>query len=136
MEAQTVQPTELWPLAVYSAATLLVVAVMIGLSYILGQRHTGKAAGEPYESGIASTGSAHVRFDVKFYLVAMLFVIFDLEAVFIFAWAIALRESGWAGYIEVIFFIAILVGAFVYLWRNGALDWGSAGQHAGRGYRT
>ncbi len=134
MEIQSVQPAELWPLAVYSAATLLLVAGMIGLSYILGQRHVGRAMGEPYESGIASTGSAHVRFDVKFYLVAMFFVIFDLEAVFIFAWAIALRESGWTGYLEILFFIVILVSALVYLWRNGALEWGSArkGKRGGR----
>lgn len=138
MEAQTAQSIELWPLATYVAATLLIVAGMIGLSYILGQRHMGKATGEPYESGVASTGSAHVRFDVKFYLVAMFFVIFDLEAIFIFAWAVALRESGWAGYIEISCFIVILMGAFVYLWRSGALDWGSAGQRVARkrGYRT
>jgi NADH-quinone oxidoreductase subunit A len=125
LEIQTVQTIELWPLALYSAATVLLVTGMIGLSYVLGQRHTGRATGEPYESGIASTGSAHVRFDVKFYLIAMFFVIFDLEAVFIFAWAVALRESGWAGYIEILFFIAVLAGALVYLWRNGALEWGT-----------
>jgi NADH-quinone oxidoreductase subunit A len=72
---------------------------------------------------------------VKFYLVAMFFVIFDLEAVFIFAWAVALRESGWAGYIEILFFIAILVSALVYLWRNGALEWGSAARKGKRGER-
>jgi len=137
---QTVQTTELWPLALYSAVTILLVAGMIGLSYILGQRHMGRATGEPYESGIASTGSAHVRFDVKFYLIAMFFVIFDLEAVFIFGWAVALRESGWAGYLEVLFFVAVLVCALLYLWRDGALDWVTAGQKGRRadrkGYRT
>jgi NADH-quinone oxidoreductase subunit A len=135
MGIQTAQTVELWPLALYAAATILLVAGMIGLSYILGQRHMGRATGEPYESGVASTGSAHVRFDVKFYLIAMFFVIFDLEAVFIFAWAVALRESGWAGYVEVLFFVAILAGALVYLWRNGALEWGSAGRRGKRGER-
>jgi NADH-quinone oxidoreductase subunit A len=66
-----------------------------------------------------------VRFDVKFYLVAMFFVIFDIEAVFIFAWSIALREAGWAGYVEILVFIAVMVCALVYLWRIGALEWGS-----------
>ena len=140
MELQAVQAIELWPLGLYSALTILIVAGMIGLSYVLGQRHTGRAMGEPYESGIASTGSAHVRFDVKFYLIAMFFVIFDLEAVFMFGWAVALRESGWAGFLEILFFIAVLVCALLYLWRNGALEWGSAGQKGRRadrkGYRT
>jgi len=98
---------------------------MILLSYFLGERHTGKATGEQYESGMVATGPAHMRFDVKFYLVAMFFVIFDIEAVFIFAWSIAIREAGWAGYIEILVFIAIMVCALVYLWRTGALEWSS-----------
>jgi len=115
----------LWPLVVYFFASVTIVAGMITLSYILGQRHKGRATGEPYESGIAATGPAHVRFDVKFYLVAMFFVIFDIEAVFIFGWSIAVREVGWAGYVEILVFIAIMVCALVYLWRIGALEWGS-----------
>ncbi len=118
--------TALWPLAVYFGAAVLLVTAMIGLSYVLGQRHMGKATGEPYESGIVSTGTAHVRFDVKFYLVAMFFVIFDLEAIFLFAWAVALREAGWTGYIEVLVFVTILMAALVYLWRIGALEWGTS----------
>lgn len=121
----TALTTPLWPLSVYIAAAVAIVAGMIVLSYVLGQRHRGRATGEPYESGIVSTGFAHVRFDVKFYLVAMFFVIFDLEAIFIFAWAVALREVGWAGYIEVLVFISILVAALIYLWRMGALEWGT-----------
>lgn len=98
---------------------------MITLSYILGQRHKGRATGEPYESGMVATGPAHVRFDVKFYLVAMFFVIFDIEAVFIFGWSIAVREVGWAGYVEILVFVAIMLCALVYLWRIGALEWGT-----------
>jgi NADH-quinone oxidoreductase subunit A len=120
--------TTLWPLAVYFAAVIVLVTSMLLLSSILGQRHQGLATGEPYESGIVSTGSAGVRLSVEFYLVAMFFVIFDLEAVFIFAWAVAFRDAGWAGYIEVVVFIAILVAALCYLWRRGALDWGSVKQ--------
>ena len=88
----------LWPLAVYFAAVILLVAGMLALSYGLGQRHQEPATGVQYESGIRSEGSAQVRLSVKFYLVAMFFVIFDLEAVFIFLWAIAGRELGWTGY--------------------------------------
>jgi NADH-quinone oxidoreductase subunit A len=119
-------PSEaLWPLGLYSAAVIFIAAIMIALSYILGQRHQGRATNEPYESGMPVTGSARVRLSAKFYLVAMFFVIFDLESVFIFAWAVAAREVGWAGYAEVVVFIAILVAALAYLWRMGALDWGA-----------
>jgi NADH-quinone oxidoreductase subunit A len=122
------QTTSLWPLAVYAGAVIALVTSMLVLSYVLGQRHQGRATGEPYESGIVSTGSARVRLSVEFYLVAMFFVIIDLEAVFLIAWAIAFRELGWVGYIEVVVFIGILLAALVYLWRQGALDWGAVGR--------
>lgn len=109
--------------AIYFFAVVVLVAGMIGLSYVLGQRHHDRHTGEPYESGIVSTGSARMRFDVKFYLIALLFVIFDLEAMFVFAWAVAVREAGWSGYIEILIFIGVLVAALIYLWRIGALDW-------------
>lgn len=128
MDAQAAQAVALWPMAVYFVAAVLIVMGMLTVSYILGERHWDRATGQPYESGIVSTGSALMRFDVKFYLVAVFFVIFDVEAVFIFAWAIALFELGWAGYIEAIIFIAILVAALVYLWRTGALEWGTMGR--------
>jgi NADH-quinone oxidoreductase subunit A len=114
---------DLWPLAVYAAIVGMLVVAMLGLSYVLGQRHQDRATGSPYESGILSEGSARVRFPVQFYLVAMFFVIFDLEAVFIFAWAIAVRETGWPGYAEVLLFIMVLLATLAYLWRVGALDW-------------
>ncbi len=113
----------LWPLAIYFLVVVALAAIILGLSYVLGQRHREPATGEPYESGVAPTGSARVRYDVKFYIVAMFFVIFDLEAVFLFAWAIAWRQVGWSGYIEMAAFVAVLVAALVYLWRRGALDW-------------
>ena len=97
---------------------------MIGLSSLLGQRHSDRATGEPYESGIASTGSARIHFDIKFYLVAVFFLIFDLEAAYLYAWAVAVREVGWPGYTESLLFMGVLAAALVYLWRRGALDWG------------
>lgn len=114
----------LWPLAVYFGLVVLLVAGMIGVSYLLGQRHHDRATGFPYESGIVSEGSARVRFSIKYYLVAMFFVIFDLESIFIFAWAVAARELGWTAYWEILVFIVILAVTLVYLWRLGALDWG------------
>ena len=113
----------LWPLAVYLLIVVMLVVAMLGLSFVLGQRHHNRATGTPYESGILSQGSARVRLSAKFYLVAMFFVIFDLEAVFIFAWAIAVRETGWTGYAEAMLFITVLLATLVYLWRVGALDW-------------
>ena len=82
------------------------------------------AADEPFESGIVTVGLARLRLSAKFYLIAVFFVIFDVEAVFLFAWAVAFRELGWPGYIEAVIFIAILGAALAYLWRLGALDWG------------
>ena len=114
-----------WPLALYFFLVLAIAAGMIGLSYVFGQRHRERATGQPYESGVISTGTARLRFDVRFYLIAMFFVIFDLESLFIISWAIALRQAGWAGYVEILIFIVILVAALVYLWRLGALDWAS-----------
>jgi NADH-quinone oxidoreductase subunit A len=121
----------LWPLLVYSAAVVVLAAGMLILSYLLGERHKEKATGEPYESGIPPTGSARLRFDVKFYLIAMFFVIFDLEAAFLFAWAIAFRELGWLGFVEVVVFVGVLLVALVYLWRVGALDWGPSRRLSG-----
>ena len=99
----------LWPLAAYVAFVLLLVGGVLVVSHILGEHHEGRARGEPYESGILSTGSARVRLSTKFYLVALLFVLFDLEAVFIFAWAIAVPELGWHGYCGLLVFVALLI---------------------------
>ena len=116
----------MWPLVVYFALVLLLVAGILVVSYVLGQRHQGGATGTPFESGILSEGSAHVRLSVKYYLVAMFFVIFDLEAVFLFAWAVTARALGWPAFWAVVVFIGILVAALVYLWRVGALDWNTS----------
>jgi NADH-quinone oxidoreductase subunit A len=116
---------DLWALGVYVALVLGLVTAMLGLSFVLGQRHHDRSTDSPYESGILSEGSARVRLSAKFYLVAMFFVIFDLEAIFIFAWAVAVRETGWTGYVEVFIFITVLLVALAYLWRVGALEWSS-----------
>lgn len=120
--------TLLWPLAVYGAIVLSLVLLILGLSYVLGQRGHGRAMVEPYEGGIVSAGGARIRFSSQFYMVAMMFVIFDVETIFIFAWAIAFPELGWYGYFGVLIFIAMLVVVLVYEWRNGALDFGPDGK--------
>jgi NADH-quinone oxidoreductase subunit A len=115
----------LWPFAVYFVLVLALVGLMLVLSYLLGERHRAPAKGSPFEGGIVPFGTARVRFGAQFYLVAMLFVIFDVETVFILSWAVAGRELGWTGYAELVVFVGFLVAALAYLWRVGALDFHS-----------
>ena len=124
----------LWPLAVYFVAALALAAVMLVLSHLLGPRHAEEATARPYESGIMPTGSAWIHFDVKYYLMAMFFVIFDVETVFIFAWAVALYDGGWTGYVEMLVFIGVLLAALVYLWRMGALGWAATSRRRRQGW--
>jgi NADH-quinone oxidoreductase subunit A len=116
--------TPMWPLLLYAALVVITAGGMLAVSYVLGPRQRRDRTEEPYESGMLPTGSARLRISVEFYLVAVFFVIFDLEAVFVFAWATAAREVGWAGYLEILLFIAILLAGLAYLWKLGALDWG------------
>lgn len=113
----------LWPLIFYTACVIGLVGFMLAASHVLGERHSTRMGNMPYESGAIPVGSARMRFSAKFYLVAIFFVLFDLEAVFIFAWAVAAREVGWTGYIEAMIFLAVLTLALAYAWRTGALDW-------------
>ncbi|TQV71188.1 NADH:ubiquinone oxidoreductase subunit A [Exilibacterium tricleocarpae] len=110
-------------LLLYFLAVIGLVALILLLSHLLGQRRRDKATGEPFESGVVSVGDAQLRFSAPFFLVAIFFVIFDLEAVFLFAWVIGFRESGMAGFIEAVIFIVILLTGLAYLWKLGALDW-------------
>lgn len=119
------QSSPLWPLVAYAVILLAAMAAVVAVSYVLGERHHVAATDEPFESGIVGIGDARLRLSAKFYLIAMFFVIFDVEALFVFAWAIAFREVGWAGYIEMLVFIGILLAALAYVWRLGGLDWGT-----------
>ncbi len=122
----------LWPLLLYFVLVVLLVAAMLGASALLGERHHERATDAPYEGGIVSQGSARVRLSARFYLVAMFFVIFDLESVFLFAWAVAARELGWAAYLEALIFTLVLVAGLAYLWRVGALDWSPGSARGGK----
>lgn len=112
-----------WSLIAYLIGVGVLCSIMLGLSYLLGGRDWGRAKNEPFESGVVSQGGARLRLSAKFYLVAMFFVIFDVEALFLYAWAVSVRESGWPGFIEVAIFILLLLSGLVYLVRVGALDW-------------
>ena len=113
----------LWPLVIYASATIGAVAAMMLISWLLGTRDRGHATDEPYESGMRVSTDARLRVSARFYLVAMFFVIFDLEAVYLVVWALVAREAGWTGYVEALVFMSVLLVALAYLWRIGALDW-------------
>ncbi|MDH4555809.1 NADH-quinone oxidoreductase subunit A [Pseudomonas sp. BN417] len=117
-----------WGFAIFLLGVVGLCAFMIGVSSLLGSKAIGRSKNDPFESGMLPTGTARLRLSAKFYLVAMLFVIFDVEALFLFAWSVSVRESGWAGFIEATIFIAILLAGLVYLWRIGALDWAPEGR--------
>lgn len=116
--------TALWPFLVYFVAVLLLVATMLVLSWLLGQHRANSATNMPFESGVLSVGSPQIQISVEFYLVAIFFVIFDLETVFIFAWAVTFLDLGWSGFIAIGIFILVLGVALVYELSTGALDWG------------
>ena len=118
----------LWPLFLYAGIVIVLLGAILTLSYLLGQHHNDRATGKPYEGGIEQTGSARLRFSAQFYLVAMLFVIFDIEAVFIMLWALGFYELGWPGYIGASIFVAQLVVVLIYEWGTGALDIGINGK--------
>ncbi|WP_303843914.1 NADH-quinone oxidoreductase subunit A [Aeromonas sobria] len=112
-----------WAFAIYVIGAIAICLTMIGLAALLGGRAYGRAKNKPFESGIDSVGTARLRFSAKFYLVAMFFVIFDVEALYLFAWSVSVRETGWVGFIEAAIFITLLLIGLIYLWRIGALEW-------------
>jgi NADH-quinone oxidoreductase subunit A len=112
----------LWTLPLFGALVVIVVLGMLLFTYFLGERKRERTNDKPYESGVESTGSAEGRFDVQHYLVAMIFIIFDLESVYIVAWAVAFSGLGWAAYGGMVVFIGTLIAALIYLGRVGALD--------------
>ena len=97
----------------------------IMLSSVLGPRKPSPEKSAPYECGMPAVGDARERQSVKFYLVAMIFLLFDIEVAFLYPWAMALRDLGWGGFVQVVLFMGLLLAGYTYVWRKGALDWGS-----------
>ena len=95
------------------------------LSGLLGPRHPTAEKSAPYECGMPPVGDARERQSVKFYLVAMIFLLFDIEVAFLYPWAMALRDLGWPGFVQVVLFMLLLLAGYVYVWRKGVLDWGA-----------
>lgn len=111
-------------LAVYALVTVALIGVLLLAAWWLGAKRTSPAKQMPYESGVAPSGSARLAWPVPFYLVAIFFIVFDVEAAFIFAWALVWDELGLAGLVQITVFIVILFAGLAWLWLKGGLDWG------------
>jgi len=111
------------PLLIYVLIILALIGAVVTLSFVLGPTKPYRKKLLPYESGIIPEAPAHRRLSVRFYLTAMLFIIFDVEAVFFYPWAVLLQQLKWFGLIEMLVFTGILMVALAYIWRNGGLDW-------------
>jgi NADH-quinone oxidoreductase subunit A len=114
-----------FPVVVQTVLAVLVAAALITISFALGKRVKDRVKNSPYECGMAPTGSARERFSVKFYLVAIVFILFDIEAVFLYPWAVVYRELKMFAFVEMLLFIVLIVCGFFYVWKKGALDWSS-----------
>ena len=125
---------ELLPLAVYTAIAVLLIGGLMLAAWWLGAKSTSRNKEIPYESGVVPTGDARLAYPVPFYLVAIFFIVFDVEAVFIFAWAVAWDRLGLAGLLHITFFIVVLLLGLVWLWLKGGLDWGPSKQVRGSRY--
>ena len=111
------------PLGIYAFLVVLTGAALVGASRFVGPRRPSAVKESPYECGMPPLAEARQRFSVKFYLVALLFVLFDIEVVFLIPWAVVYRKLGVYGLVEMVIFVGLLVVGFVYAWRRGGLDW-------------
>jgi NADH-quinone oxidoreductase subunit A len=114
------------PLLLHFLVAAMLAAAMVSLSAIFGYRRPNPTKSQAYECGITPTGDARARFSVKFYLVAMLFILFDVEVVFLFPWAVIFRELGMFGFWEMLVYLGIVLAGFFYILKKGVLDWGGA----------
>jgi NADH-quinone oxidoreductase subunit A len=120
-------PTEVYfPVLLQILIAMAVAAGMLGGSFLLGKRVRNRVKDLPYECGITPVGDARQRFSVKFYLVAMLFIVFDIESIFLYPWAVVYRELKMFAFVEMLLFIVLILAGFFYIWKKGALDWSGA----------
>ena len=119
----TTYPETYFPVLVQITIAVVVAGALVALSYLIGKRVKDRVKDTPYECGIAPTGSARERFSVKFYLVGIVFILFDIEAVFLYPWAVVYRELKMFAFVEMLLFIVLILIGFFYVWKKGALDW-------------
>ena len=122
----TTYAEQYFPVLVQALLAMALAAGLLGVSYLLGKRVRNRVKDMPYESGIVPTGDARHRFSVKFYLVAMLFILFDIEAIFLYPWVVVYRELKMFAFVEMLDFVALILAGFFYIWKKGALDWSPA----------
>jgi NADH-quinone oxidoreductase subunit A len=115
-----------FPVLVQALVAMALAAGLLTVSYLLGKRVRNRVKDTPYESGITPTGDARQRFSVKFYLVAMLFILFDIEAIFLYPWVVVFRDLKMMGFVEMLVFVVLILSGFFYIWKKGALDWSGA----------
>jgi len=117
-------PAEVWfPVLLQAALAMVIAAALVALSYAIGRKVKNKVKDMPYECGIAPTGDAQHRFSVKFYLVAMLFILFDIEAIFLYPWAVVYKHLKMFGFFEMLVFVVLILAGFFFIWKKGVLDW-------------
>jgi NADH-quinone oxidoreductase subunit A len=119
-------PQIYWPVFMQVVVAAAVAAAMLGASAILGKRVRNRVKDTPYECGIVPQGSARERFSVKFYLVAMIFILFDIETVFLYPWAVVYRQLRLFAFVEMFIFVVLILSGFFYVLKKGALDWTSS----------
>ena len=119
----TSYPETYFPVLVQIVIAVAIAAALVALSFFLGKRVRDRVKDSPYECGIAPTGSARERFSVKFYLVGIVFILFDIEAVFLYPWTVVYRELRMFAFVEMLLFIVLILSGFFYIWKKGALDW-------------
>jgi len=115
---------EVWfPVLVQAVLAMVIAAALVTLSFVIGRKVKNKVKDMPYECGIAPTGDARGRFSVKFYLVAMLFILFDIEAIFLYPWAVVYKQLKMFGFLEMLTFVVLILAGFFFIWKKGVLDW-------------
>jgi NADH-quinone oxidoreductase subunit A len=118
----------IFSLVVFGLMIMALIALLLFIASWLGEKTSNAEKSRPYESGIIPTGSARLWYPVPFYLVAIFFLIFDVEGAYIFSWAVAWENLGWSGWLQISFFIAVLILGLVYIWKKGGLEWGPTGK--------
>jgi NADH-quinone oxidoreductase subunit A len=112
-----------FPVLLQAVLAMVIAAALVSLSFAVGKRLKNKVKDMPYECGIAPTGDAQHRFSVKFYLVAMLFILFDIEAIFLYPWAVVFKQLKMFGFMEMLIFVILILAGFFFIWKKGVLDW-------------
>jgi NADH-quinone oxidoreductase subunit A len=116
-----------FPVLVQALLAMALAAGLLTVSYLLGKRVRNRIKDTPYESGIIPTGDARQRFSVKFYLVGMLFILFDIEAIFLYPWVVVFRDLKMMAFAEMLVFVVLILSGFFYIWKKGVLDWSGSG---------